>query len=427
MDDRNVTTRNAVDSISSTNLETSKTRANSYHSTTETFKELPLLATCINELPFYGSEFEFPLNKAKNRLALRADTIYFLEKFKDSDYSYYYQLNQFSQQQAQFAGGWYGTSGRQGWTATYQLLEDNEEAPVVLLVVQSKEFYGGYQAEVESNYEELQRMIKEGNTSIDEDNIVDIAKSMASRRDITTLDGSNHIHELRFWVWQKQETQWKNITSKVFQPKMYAKLEAAFPFLEQDKVEPSPIPGFFLEEKIYTNEGLVANKTNWKHWFGVEELDEVDLNLSINSQSILLEISKNKVIRWDWNGAQFTLNNLPEPIAWKDEPCSIIDYSNNKKYTFVGDIANIPIQMEVSLNDGKILGNYWYESRPDSKFPIKGDFKASTEASINFYRMKNNKEREHFHAYFADCQFKGWWQHKETMVMEEFTLKLVQK
>lgn len=417
------TTKNDTDSISNPHLGT--TKITSTTSTPISFNTMPLLATYINELPFYNSEF--PLKKAENRLVLRADTIYFLEEEKDGDYSYYYQLNQFTQQQAQFSGGWYGTSGQQDWKATYQLLNDNKEAPIVLLAVQSKDFFGGYQETIEGNYTELKEMIEEGNTSIDEDDIDDIAQSMANMsRNIRSLDGNYHIHELRFWVWQKQETQWENITSKVFQPEMYAKLETAFPFLEQNKVEEAPIPGFFLQEKIYSEEGLTENKTNWKHWLGVEELTEVNFNLSINSQAILFETSKNKAIRWDWNGEQFTLNNLPKPIAWKDEPCAIIDYSSNKKYTFIGDITDIPIQMEVSLNNGKILGNYWYTNKPNSKFSIKGDFEASTEASLNFYRMKNNQKREWFHAYFTNCQFKGWWQHQETMATKEFTLKLVQ-
>lgn len=383
------------------------------------------MATYINELPFY--EHQFPLGKARERLIFRADTIHFLEQ-TDGDYSYYNQLNNLNQQQAQFAGGWYGTSGSQDWKATYQLLNNNEEAPVVLLAVQSKEAAGGYQASLESNYTDLEEMIEAGNTSIDKDDLYDLAKDMTNiGRWISSLSGAYHNHDLRFWVWQKQKGQWINITSKVFQLEMYATLTSSFPFLRQEKVENAPNSGFFLAEKMYSKEGLAQNKANWKHWFGVEELNGISFEISTNTKSIQLEISKNKTIRWDWNGHDFTLNNLPNPIPWKNEPCSNIDYSSPKKHTFVGTIADTPIKMEVSLNDGKILGNYWYVNKSNSIFPIAGDFEASTEATLRFYRLKNNVKREHFHAYFVDCQFKGWWQHQGTMKTEAFSLKLVQE
>jgi hypothetical protein len=419
------TTESTIEDLSKSNRGEKLRAPTSYLSPRETFPEMPLLATYINELPFYGHEF--PLEKVQERLILRADTIHFLEQ-DEGDYSYYYQLNNLNQQQAQFAGGWYGTSGQQDWKASYQLLNDNEEAPIVLLAVQSKEAVGGYQASLEFNYAELEEMIEAGNTSIDKDALVELAKDMTNiGRWISSLNGDYHKHDLRFWVWQKQKGQWKNITSKVFQLEMYANLATSFPFLRQKKVKTPPNSGFFLSEKIYSTEGLAQNKAHWKHWLGVEELNEVTFDLSTNTQSIQLEVSKNKTIHWNWNGDYFTLNNLPKPISWKDEPCLDIDYSSTKIHAFVGTIADIPIKMEVNLNDGKILGNYWYINKPSSIFPIAGNFEASTEAIFHFYRLKNNAKREHFHAYFVDCQFKGWWQHQGTMKTEEFSLKLVQE
>ncbi|MBL4650845.1 MAG: hypothetical protein JKY03_14025 [Aureispira sp.] len=419
------TTQSTVDSLPKSNQEKKTKTPTPSISPRETFSKIPLLATYINELPFYGHQF--PLEKAKERLILRADTIHFLEQ-EDVDYSYYYQLNNLNQQQAQFAGGWYGTSRQQDWKATYQLLNDNEAAPIVLLAVQSKEATGGYQASLEFNYSELEEMIEAGNTSIDKDDLDELANDMTNiGRWINSLNGAYNNHDLRFWVWQKQKGQWENITSKAFQPKMYKKLTTSFPFLRQVKVKNAPILGFFLAENIYSKEGLAQNKAHWKHWLGVEKLTDVSFDLSTNTQSIQLGISKNKTIRWDWNGDDFILNNLPKPISWKDEPCSNIDYFSTKKHTFVGSIAGIPIKMKVNLNDGKILGNYWYLNNPNSIFPIAGDFEASTEATLHFYRLKNKAKREHFHAYFVDCQFKGWWQHQGTMKIEKFSLKLVQE
>lgn len=391
-----------------------------------TFDKMPLLATYINELPFFSHDF--PLKKAAERLAFRTDSIHFLEEEKEGDYSYYYQLDAFSQEQAQFTGGWSGTAGAEDWKATYQLLNDHKETPIVLLAVQLKETIGGYQADLEFNYADLEAMIKAGNTSIEVDDLYDIAEDMTNmERRITSLNGDYHSHNLRFWVWQKQKGQWKNISSQVFQTEMYTNLAASFPFLTQEKVENTPYLGFFLAEQMYSKEGLEQNQNNWKHWLGVEELEEVSFDLNINDEAIQLGVSNNKTIRWDWNGDHFTLNNLPSPIPWKDEPCSVIDYTNDKKYTFEGEIGNSPVRMEVSLNENEILGNYWYTKNPSSKFPIKGYFEASTEATLNFYRMKKGEEREWFHAYFADCQFNGWWQHQETMKIEEFSLKLVQE
>jgi hypothetical protein len=413
---------NTVDTLSTSNLEDTSS-SSSANKAPITFREMPSLATYINELPFY--EHEFPLKKATERLAFRADTIHFLEE-EEGDYSYYYKLDHFTQKQAQFVGGWYGTAGEQDWKASYQLLNDNKEAPIVLLAVQSKETFGGYQADLESNYSELEEMVEAGNTSIDVENLADIARGMSSiGRRIASLDNDSHIHDLRFWVWQKQKGQWKNISSEVFKPEMYTNLTASFPFLEQRKVDNPLYPGFFLEERMYSEQGMAQNQANWKHWFGVDKLNEIDIDLSLNAQAIQLEISKNKTIRWDWNGEHFTLNNLPTPIAWKDEPCSIIDYSSNKEHAFEGDIAGISIKMNVRLNENKITGNYWYTKNPSTLFPIEGSFIASTEAALKFYRMKKGEKREYFYAYFADCQFKGWWQHQATMEVEEFSLKLV--
>jgi hypothetical protein len=429
----NTTTENTLEKHSTSNFEkttllstTDRPQITSSDKPKITFSEMPLLATYINELPFYAHEF--PLEKTANRLVLRADTIHFLEGEEDGDYSYYYQLDTFNQEQAQFTGGWYGTAGEEDWEATYQILSDNKEAPIVLLAVQSKETFGGYQETLESNYTDLEEMIEAGNTSIDVDDLYDIAQDMTNMgRNITSLSGYYHIHHLRFWVWQKQKGQWKNITSQVFQTEMYSNLVASFPFLAENKMKNPPYPGFFLEEQMYSKEGLAQNQANWKHWLGIEELEEVLFDLNINAKAIQLEVSKNKTIRWDWNGDFFTLKNLPSPIPWKDEPCSVLDYASHKKYTFEGEIGNSPVRMDVSLNDNEIIGNYWYTENPSSKFPIKGYFEASTETTLNFYRMKKGAKREWFHAYFADCQLEGWWQHQGTMKMEDFSLKLVQE
>jgi hypothetical protein len=418
--------KDTIDSISSSNLEANSTA--SPEAPTETFSKMPLLATYINELPSYNGQF--PINQPAKYLALRADTIHFLNQEEDGDYSNYYELNHFTQQQAQFKGGWYNTSGSKSWHTTYQLLNKNEAAPIVLLAMQSKETFGGYQEDLEFNFHDLKELIKAGNKNIptEEDALFEIAKSMTNI-DIkkSSLYDDHHVHDLRFWVWQKQDGQWKNISSKVFQPEMYTKLEASFPFLVQKKVD-SPIhPGFFLAEKMYSKEGLAQNKANWKHWLGVEELDKVSFDLAIDTKTIQFKASENKALHWDWDGERFTLNNLPKPITWKDEPCLAIDYSSNKKYSFVGNISKIPIQMEISLNNGKIQGEYWYTNSPHNKFPVEGSFEASTETKLDFYRIKNNQQREWFNGYFSNCEFKGWWQHQGTMATEEFSLKLVQE
>lgn len=398
----------------------------SSNSTTPTFNTLPPLAQYINELPFFS--YHFPLEAPKTRLQLHADTIQFLEGVEDGDYSYYYNLRKASTTNIQFEGGWYGTSGEQDWVSHYQLLNSKDGHPIVLLAVQSQESYGGYQEEIEFHYNDLKELIAQGNTSIpdDEDALSRIAQDMANvGRSIRTLNGTYQKHDIRFWVWEKKKGTWHNISSQVFSSQMYARLEAALPFWAQNKVLQPKHSGFFLIEKTYSKEGLTQNQNHWKHWLGVEQLDQVNFNLNIHASSIVLEFSPNKHIRWDWNGAQYTLNNLPTPIPWKDEPCTKIDYSSSKKYIFAGKIGETPIQMEASFNYGKLQGFYWYPNRPHRKLPIEGNFEASIEATLNFYRIKNNEQRERFNGYFANCQLKGWWQHQETMEIMPFSLELV--
>lgn len=392
----------------------------------EKFNALPLLATYINELPFYQNEF--PLNEAAERLAFRADSVYFLEGEEDGDYSYYYELNFCTQKQVQFIGGWSGTAGDQNWVANYQLLDDHQKRPTVLLTVQSKETFGGYAENLESNYLDLKKMIAEGNTKIptDENVLVQIAEKMTQvGRYKGSLNDSYNLHQLRFWVWQKQGDEWKNISKDVFNPTMYKDLETSFPFLAQDQVATPSIPGFFLQEQFYSEEGVAQNKEHFKAWLGVNDPLETSFKLTVNPDNIQFECSKNKTIQWDWNGKEYTLNDLNSHIQWQDQPCSLIDYSSDKQYIFAGNIGNIPIKMSVRLDQGKIRGTYWYSNKPNSIFPIEGNFTPSTEADLNFYRIKNNQEREAFSCYFNNCEFKGWWQHQETMSIEEFTLKLV--
>lgn len=415
-----------INSLDSTQLRSHNQVKNVSTVPSKKFDAMPLLATYINELPFYQNEF--PLKEAADRLAFQTDSVYFLEEEEDGDYSFYYKLNFCTQKQAQFAGGWYGTAGEQDWIANYQLLNNNQERPIVLLTVQSKERFGGYASNLESNYSELEEMIEEGNTKIstDEEDLVQIAEKMTQAgRYKHSVNDHYHLHELRFWVWQKQGNDWINISQEVFNTDMYQQLEASFPFLIQDQVEKPLIPGFFLREKIYSKEGWDQNKEHFKEWLGVSNPNETIFHLKVNVNSIQFECSPNKTIQWNWNGKQYTLKGLNKPILWKDQPCPTLDYSSEKVHLFTGQIGETPIKMKVRLDQGKIKGKYWYSNKPNSIFPIEGDFSPSTEADLIFYRIKNDQQRESFSYYFNNCEFNGWWQHQETMAIEEFTLKLV--
>lgn len=388
----------------------------------------PLLLTYINELPFYDGEF--PLKKVQEGYQWISTNKASSDEKEEEDFFDGYKVNHINDQQIQCTGGWFGTAGSQEWKATYQLLNEDKTAPIVLLAVQNKESIGGYFADIEFNYDDLKAMIAEGNTSIDENRLIELAEQITDMdyMDVkSSLDGGCHKHDLRFWVWQKQKGQWKNITDEVFQPAMYTQLMTSFPFLTQAEVRNATFSSFSLAEKMYVEDNLVQNKAHWKHWLGVEDLAQVSFDLKIRSKAIQFEISKNKNIQWNWDGEIFNLDQLPNPVLWENESCSNIDYSSNKKHTFVGTIADIPIKMEVYLNNGKISGKYWYIKNPKSKFPIEGNLETSSENTLSFYRIKNEKQREHFWAYFVDCEFRGWWQHQETMKTEEFSLKLVQE
>lgn len=389
------------------------------------FDEMPLLATYINELPFFeGCNYgELMLQEAApKRLVFNNNKLEYPEG--GGDYSSYNRLTAFKETTASFEGGWEGTGGSQAWTCTYQLLSANPSNPMVLVAGQSLEEMRDFEARIEEENNLIEQLSGQGAIG----NVNKIARNMLDRDYINrrSLKNGFEDHTLSFWVWQKKDGKWENITLSLFDERMYQQLHEHFPFFSKSTSNKAyKQEGFYLEEDFYTEEALLINKSNWSAWFGVKQLEDITFDLKTEENDILFECSKNKTIRWEWNGKAYHLKNLPKKTPWLNNPCADIDFSANNEHNFRGKIGTYKIEMTVRLNEEKISGEYWYNNKTSSKFPVEGIFHPKADQKLTFYRIKKGKQKESFVCYFIDCQLKGWWQHEGTKQIEKFELTLV--
>jgi len=387
----------------------------------EEYSELPALAHYINELVFWEDEsFEAP----KERLKLQTNRVVFSEEYET-------ELDTFASEFARFTGGWSGTSSIENWTTTYTLLNADSE-PIVLVTRYSTESYRDYESYMEDRQEIEDEL---ADRDVEEGKIMDIAEKMLKRssmKNAISLSGEDiDATKISYWAWQKKNGQWVNISEDVFSAEMIQKLNSHFPFFEADFDASSEQKGLYLAEKKYQKHLLQANSNNWLTWFGIKNLKELNLKVELEGDDILLHCSKHKSIRWEWNGANFDLKDLPGKVKWLTNPCTAIDFNAGGDYKFKGTIGDKhDIEMQVNINaKGKKLnmtGEYWYLNQPDSKFPVKGELYKDAAKQITFHRLKSGKEREVFNCYFSNCGLEGWWQHLGNMDINKFQLKLVQ-
>jgi hypothetical protein len=385
------------------------------------YSELPDLAHFINELVFWEDEvFEDPAE----RLKLETNRVVFAEEYET-------ELDTFASNFARFTGGWSGTSGIKEWITTYSLL-NNDSEPIVLVTRYSTESYRSYESYIEHR-QEIEDQLTDQN--IEENKITDIAEKMLERstmQNTMSLSGEYlDATKISYWAWKKKNDQWINISENVFSSDMVEDLNTHFPFFEADFDASSKQKGFYLAEKEYPKHILQANSKNWLTWFGIKKLKELDLKVKLEGDDILLNCSKNKSIRWQWNGVNFDLKNLPGKVKWLTNPCPSIDFNTGGDYKFkgtIGDKHDIEMQINISSKDKKLnmTGEYWHLNQPDSKFPIKGELYKDAAKQVTFHTLKSGKKREVFNCYFSNCGLEGWWQHLGNMDINKFELKLVQ-
>lgn len=394
----------------------------------EKLAKLPALAQYINELKRYEGE---DVNNGKlvepsTILELKDDVVIYPQQ--EDDYSWYHKLEHFDYQTASFKGGWEGTSGIYAWSSAYSLLSDDPQAPIVAVAFQSKMAYRGFQEYMEEQQELIEDLITKGI----EGDIEKIAASMQERDwlgNAKGLDGEVDNHYMGIIIWQKKSGAWEDVTTAYMHKQIIYQLEEHFPFLSNKEQETGQEYGYVLEEKLYSDYKHAANKIHYENWFGATDAS-INMDLEVDGNDIVLQLTKDREIRWKWKEKAYQLINLPQKVALITTVCKEIDWTTKGTYTFKGKIGKHPITMEAILTptaDNILLeGTYWYTNQKASKFEIKGQFHNDNDQQVTFYRMKKGVEREQFDCYFFNCRLEGWWQHLETMEIEQFSLELAE-
>lgn len=336
--------------------------------------------------------------------------------------------------------GWDGTGGGERNILHYVLLEEGSSPIVLLLNLHAHYWRHGmeYISDQKAAYEEAMESIKEELTTVGAD--LKFAEAIYQKKQLQSTiqylysDSPN----IGLSVWKKEQNHWVDISTAVFPSNMTQQINKFFPFLTAHYQKASldayqPINGYQIKEKSYAKEVLLANKSNWKTWFGTENLSDLRGSFSIkivDGKHIHLYYSQNPPIVWTWTKQQYQLSQLLPQTIWIDNSCPSLKFNRSEKHLFqgkIGDHASIKMRVKTSpKNKGlEIRGEYWYLSRPNSRFPIKGFiFKDPTQKTL-FYRLKKDNKREAFTCFFSNCSFEGWWQHLESKKTEPFQLTLI--